>query len=314
MLIPYAVDVPFDNRPVVNWVLVVTIVLAFVLMIVSEEEAVEQWVLRGWGIKGLFGHMWLHGGIIHIVGNMLFLWLFGNAVCSKVGNLLYLPTYLLFGVLAAATHLICAGGPAVGASGAINGLVGMYVVFFPRNDISCAWVIILWYTKTFSVSGFWIIGLWLFFDIWGALSGVERGVGYYAHIGGFLAGFVIAFLMLKYEVVTMESDEESILDLIRQQRQEKKAQAGFEQQMDVTERLEAIRTVPIEGERQEAGVEAVAAAKRPEPVSSRPGVKQEDLIKFTCEECGMKMRVRRVHAGKKSRCMKCKAPLLVPEE
>ena len=66
MLIPYAVDVPFDYRPVVNWILVMSIILAFVLMVVSEEEGIEPWVLRDWDLQGLFGHMWLHGGLLHI--------------------------------------------------------------------------------------------------------------------------------------------------------------------------------------------------------------------------------------------------------
>ena len=107
MIIPWKVDVPQDRWPFVNWLIIVAIIGVFVLQIVTfvaqvnEEQIVEgemgQFVLDGWGLKGLFGHMWLHGGLFHLIGNLLFLWIFGNAVCAKIGNLYYLPIYLLVG-------------------------------------------------------------------------------------------------------------------------------------------------------------------------------------------------------------------------
>ncbi|MHC4158525.1 MAG: rhomboid family intramembrane serine protease, partial [Planctomycetota bacterium] len=172
MFIPYKVDVPFDNQPVMNWLVFVGVILAFVLQVAAVVEevggeftAVEQaeeekgaeggigrFILDGWKVTGLFGHMWLHGGLVHLIGNLIFLWLFGNAVCSKIGNIVYLPVYVLLGLVAAVSHLIFIGGPMIGASGAINGIVGMYLVFFPENSISCLFVL---YFHPVSVSGYW---------------------------------------------------------------------------------------------------------------------------------------------------------------
>ena len=87
-----------------NWIVVALVILIFAIQIVEinqmsvvefkENSITTQYLLDGLSIKGLFGHMWLHGGLWHFIGNMIFLWLFGNAVCSKIGNLYYLPVYI----------------------------------------------------------------------------------------------------------------------------------------------------------------------------------------------------------------------------
>ena len=170
---PYRVDVPFNYRPVVNWIVVVLVVLVFFVQItdsiqvsnreISQENSITlQYMLKGLSIKGLVGYMWLHGGLLHFGGNLIFLWLFGNAVCSKIGNLYYLPVYLFLGMMAGFTHLLFSDQAAIGASGAINGLVGMYLVFFPENSISCFFCFWFWFWRPiwFSVRSFWIILLW----------------------------------------------------------------------------------------------------------------------------------------------------------
>ncbi|MCX5634789.1 MAG: rhomboid family intramembrane serine protease [Planctomycetota bacterium] len=181
------------------------------------KGGIFDYVLNGWTIKGLFGHMWLHGGIIHLAGNLIFLWVFGNAVCSKIGNLIYIPLYVLFGVLAAIMHLIFVGGPMIGASGAVFGVVGMYLVFFWENEITCYWAWFLFFGRSFTISGYWIILMWLFFNLSGvfcsSVNEVRDGVAYFAHLGGFTAGFVAAIVMLKTKRVTMERYERSILQI-----------------------------------------------------------------------------------------------------
>ena len=96
MLIPYKVDVPMERLPIANWVALALIVAMFPLQ-VALGEGVLAFVLNGWALSGLFGHMWLHAGIVHALGNMIFLWVFGNAVCAKVGNWAYLPIYVALG-------------------------------------------------------------------------------------------------------------------------------------------------------------------------------------------------------------------------
>jgi membrane associated rhomboid family serine protease len=219
MIIPYQVDVPMERRPFANYLLIAFTVVCSIALLVQAwtgglDGGAERWLLIGWRVPGLFTHIFLHAGIIHLIGNMLFLWVFGNAVCAKTGNLAYPFVYLALGLAAAGVHVLSGGGPAIGASGAINGVVGMFLVFFPQNDISCAWVVfpIRGGTGTFSVSSYVMIVLWLIFDIWGAVRG-GGGVAYWAHIGGFAAGFGLAALLLKTGRITMTRYERSLLDL-----------------------------------------------------------------------------------------------------
>jgi membrane associated rhomboid family serine protease len=174
---------------------------------------VRPFVLDGWRIEGLLGHMWLHGGIIHLIGNLLFLWIFGNAVCAKIGNFFYLLIYIVVGLLAGIAHLVFQGGPAIGASGAIMGVVGIYLMFFPKNDITCYFVFFAGFSpfiREFTVSSFWMILFWLAFDVYGAIAGSGL-VAYFAHLGGSVGGFALAFLMLKTKWIVMEDYEESLL-------------------------------------------------------------------------------------------------------
>lgn len=317
MLIPYQVDVPFDNRPVMNWLVFVGVILAFGLQVAAvvgkerlavERQTVEgqtreeqtandkigRFVLNGWEITGLFGHMWLHGGIIHLIGNLIFLWLFGNAVCSKIGNVAYLPVYMGLGLIAAVSHLIFVGGPMIGASGAINGIVGMYLVFFPENSISC-FLILLFHPITFSVSGYWIILMWFAFDIWGAVSG-GQGVAYFAHIGGFAAGLGLAILMLKAKWVEMEKDEKSLLQILGLD----KKPTEVEQRGDFA---------PWQQRWERADREKV----EPETISLEVEQRKEEFIRFTCV-CGKKVKAPPAYAGKMGKCPRCKRRVKIPEK
>ncbi|MHC4570747.1 MAG: rhomboid family intramembrane serine protease [Planctomycetota bacterium] len=318
MFIPYKVDVPFDNRPVMNWLVFVGVILAFVLQVAAvmeevtseftvvekpvegqpEEQAAEgkvgRFVLDGWKITGLFGHMWLHGGLFHLIGNLIFLWLFGNAVCSKIGSVFYLPVYVVLGLVAAVSHLIFIGGPMIGASGAINGIVGMYLVFFPENSISCFFVL-FFHPVSFSISGYWMILLWFAFDIWGAVSG-GQGVAYFAHIGGFAAGFGLAVLMLKAKWVEMERDEKSLLQMLSSDREPAETElrrdfAPWQQQWEGSE-----------GEKTES-----------ETFAPEPEKPEEEFIRFACL-CGKRVKVPIIYAGSMGRCPRCKRRVRIPEK
>jgi len=302
MFIPYSVDVPFDRKPVMNWLICALVLLAFFAEIatvshgVSAEENSQQtigrFVLNGWRITGLFGYMWLHKGIIHLIGNLIFLWLFGNAVCSKIGNVLYAPVYIGLGLIAAFSHLLFIGGPAIGASGAINGIVGMYLVFFPENSISCL-IFIFFRPFTFSVSGYWLILLWFIFDLWGAVSG-SSGVAYFAHIGGFLGGFGLAVLMLKNKWVVMQRDEKSLLQLL----------GGRKAKMS-----DALTKNPTPRQQQSEHVEKI----NPRPkIMPGPVAQQAPYIRFSCL-CGQKMEIAGAYAGQIVKCPKCSNRVRIPE-
>jgi len=293
MIIPYDVDVPYDHKPFANYLLSATVVIAFIFQFLSPQEAIELYVLKGWDMEGMLGHMWLHGGIFHLIGNMIFLWVFGNAVCSKTGNLFYVPVYIFLGIIAATIHLLFDGGIAVGASGAINGIVGMYLVFFPLNTISCLWAFGFYMSRTFSLSSFWMILFWLAFDIWGVVSGGGR-VAYFAHLGGFSAGFGLAILILKLKIVTMDDRYEKSLIQIYQ---------------------EKFKTRPMEKEAEpdsESQRGFRPGTSRKTDINEPPVIKPEDeFIRFQCE-CGKRIKTPRAYAGHAGTCPGCSRRVQVP--
>ena len=319
MFIPYAVDVPFDRRPFMNWLIVAGVIAIFGLLGpprfekttepgAAKKQAVEEqtenestvehslgrFVLRGWGLTGLFGHMWLHAGPVHLAGNLLFLWVFGNAVCAKIGNVIYLPVYIGLGLMAAVTHLIFVGRSMIGASGAINGIVGMYLVFFPENHISCLWVLFFPFVKRFTVSSYWMILLWFVFDILGAIFG-GQGVAYFAHLGGFAAGFALAAVMLKRNWVVVERYEKSLFQLL-----------GLEKKQTEEDLI-----WPLEQEYQVLDRPA-AEATEPGTTAAEPEKTEEQFIRFACS-CGRTLKVAAKYAGKTGRCPGCKMRVRIPD-
>ena len=223
MLFPYRIDVTTDRRPLANWlVLAITVVCFFGINLVrttatdsgpDAEPAVPTFhpmVAQGWG-WGLLGHMFLHADIVHLLGNMIFLWVFGNAVCAAMHPLLYLGTYVGLGLAAIGVHLAIDGTPAVGASGAVSGVVGMCIVWYPREYVSC--VLGLGFAaRTFELRAWILILLWFVLDCLGAMMGTG-GVAYLAHIAGTLAGAGWAALLLKNGVISMPNYQATLLDM-----------------------------------------------------------------------------------------------------
>src|SRR5215216_6043959 len=149
----------------------------------------------------LFTSMFMHGGIAHIAGNMLFLWIFGDNIEDRLGHVKYLIFYLLCGVIASLSHVFTTGVfattessllvPSLGASGAISGVLGGYILLHPHRRVT----VILFRFLT-DVPAYVAIGLWFLFQLvsgLGMLGGGSQqgGVAYAAHIGGFIAGLVL---------------------------------------------------------------------------------------------------------------------------
>lgn len=333
MLIPIGVDVPFDRRPYINWLVVFATVVVFGLQILAaasgEGEAMREYLLNEKGpyLKGLFGHMWIHAGLFHIFGNMLFLWVFGNAVCSKIGNGKYLPVYIFLGLAAALTFDMFSDSPMLGASGAVNGIVGMYLIFFPLNDITCLWWFGVFFVRQFSLSSFWMILFWLAFDIFGVVNG-GGAVAYTAHLGGFFAGIIIAVVLLKLQIVQMEDDERSLLQVFGINLAPKRKSKKREYVAPSGPREEAILRAAMD--RKEADQEndyeedyemenhparhAVRFSYQQKDYDDEPveaAVVDDGYIRFSCE-CGKRLKVPGSYAGKIGKCPKCKSRVLVP--
>lgn len=147
----------------------------------------------------LITSMFMHGGLAHILGNMLFLWIFGDNIEDAMGHTKYFFFYLLCGLIAGLSHVFATYFfnqspfvPSLGASGAISGVLGGYIVLFPRKKV----YIWLFFFFTIAVPAFIAVGLWFIFQVinsLGVLGGDEAagGIAYAAHIGGFIAGLIL---------------------------------------------------------------------------------------------------------------------------
>jgi membrane associated rhomboid family serine protease len=148
--------------------------------------------------------MFLHGGWLHIIGNMWFLWIFGANVEDRMGPVAYLLFYLVCGIGSSIAQTLFSWGshiPSLGASGAIAGVLGAYIVFFPRSQISAlVTLLIIWFRARIPAMVF--IGLWFVMQFVSGLGSLgttgaaaSGGVAWWAHVGGFLLGMLIAFIM-----------------------------------------------------------------------------------------------------------------------
>jgi len=146
----------------------------------------------------VFSSMFLHGGLFHLAGNMLYLWIFGNNVEDTLGHGRYLLFYLASGVAAAATQTMVGPDsrvPMIGASGAISGVLGAYFLLFPHASVLTL-VIFGFFWRIVSIPALVVLGFWMVVQILNGLGsfGSGGGVAWFAHIGGFVAGMGLLFV------------------------------------------------------------------------------------------------------------------------
>ena len=152
-------------------------------------------LMAGDGYGTLISHMFLHGGWMHLAGNMLFLWIFGDNLEEEMGPLGFLLFYLAAGLAAAGLQTLADTGsmiPMVGASGAIAGVMGGYLLLFPKAKVDVLFIFVVFF-RIFAISAWIVLGLWLGIQIFSGLSTPSDagGVAYWAHVGGFAAGLVL---------------------------------------------------------------------------------------------------------------------------
>ena len=211
-----------DKEPgppaVVTWALVVLNVLAFFLELGQHSEGALQSFIQSWGVvpreysagrdlaphipapfwTTLFTSMFLHGGWAHLGGNMLYLWIFGDNLERRLGRVRFIVFYLACGVAAAFAHILFnaqSNVPTVGASGAISGVLGGYLVLFPHNKVR-----VLVRGGVAAMPAIFVLGFWILIQLvsgFGAIAQTETGggVAYMAHVGGFVAGVVLVKLL-----------------------------------------------------------------------------------------------------------------------
>jgi membrane associated rhomboid family serine protease len=191
--------------PLFTYVLIVMNVLFFLVELNSSDAFIEKWAFvparflanPGGDFLTIFTSMFMHAGWLHLGGNMLYLWIFGDNVEDRFGHIKFIFFYLLCGLAATFAQLLFGTGsnvPNLGASGAIAGVLGAYILMFPgrRVNVLMGWWVI-------PMPALIVIGLWIalqFFNGIGPIADTTNtgGVAYMAHIGGFIAGFVLTFL------------------------------------------------------------------------------------------------------------------------
>jgi membrane associated rhomboid family serine protease len=166
--------------------------------------------LGGLTWTGIFTSMFIHGSWFHVLTNMLFLWVFGNNVEDSMGHLRFLVFYLVAGLVAALTHVWLnpnSAIPTVGASGAVSGILGAYLVLYPRVRVHVFFPPFWFFTMTAG----WVLGYWIFIQVLmglGQLGGgaATGGVAVWAHIGGFFTGVILVRLFRRPQLVSAKRE------------------------------------------------------------------------------------------------------------
>ncbi len=213
-MIPIADESPKGYVPFVNYAIITANILVFFFWEQTTETFFQiygliparflAYPLDAHNYVTIFTSMFMHGGFFHLFGNMLYLWIFGDNIEYTVGHFRYLIFYFTVGISAALFQTLAfpdSTVPMVGASGAISGVLGAYLVKFPTNRISILFFF-FFIIRIFKVPAAIVLSLWFFFQLWNGFFNFTaqspEGVAWFAHIGGFLAGFVLIKLFDRY--------------------------------------------------------------------------------------------------------------------
>jgi len=226
-MIPYQVDVPMQRWPYANWLIIGAIVLFHVLSpvkldqhiireLMGKEPSMPTTVLSAEHFK-----LWqpitttfIHAGFWHTAGNLVFLFVFGNAVNAKIGHLPYVVLYLLFAYLSGIAWYVLPGGGLymVGASGAIMGIAGMFLLYYPVNEVSIVtWLVFRPFV--FHMRSFWLLIFYFVLDVLGVFSG-GGGVANIAHVAGFAAGAGVAYWLIRTGITRPSRGERSFPEVL----------------------------------------------------------------------------------------------------
>jgi membrane associated rhomboid family serine protease len=204
-MIPLRDTIPSSRVPVVNYLLIVANVVVFMYELSLGDEQRLNAFLFAYGLVPreftfwrLVTSMFLHGGIAHLLGNMLFLYIFGDNVEDRLGHGRYIAFYLLCGAAAGSAQALTnpdSGLPMVGASGAIAGVLGAYLLFFPRARVVTLVFLFLFIFRA-EVPAVFFLALWFVMQLGSGFATLGRasagGVAFWAHVGGFIAGMILA--------------------------------------------------------------------------------------------------------------------------
>lgn len=211
------------SPPIMTYLLIVLNVAVFLYMfflppleqqfLVDRYASIPTHILSGRDGLTILTSMFLHGGWMHLIGNMMFMWIFADNIEATIGSFKFLLFYLMGGIVACLTHSFMnpfSAMPTVGASGAIAACLGAYIVMFPGSQVR---VLFLLFLTSFRVPAIFFLGFWIVQQLlsgFGSLSAVtteSTGVAYWAHIGGFVFGVLSGFIFRPHaKQMQMEED------------------------------------------------------------------------------------------------------------
>lgn len=197
MFLPVRTDAPLRHTPWMNWALIAANVLMYLVQgklwpgqrmsfLLLDPDHIQ--------IFNLFSYQFLHNDVMHLVGNMLFLFIFGNNINDRMGHLGYLAFYLAGGVFAGVGHLLSSTHPVLGASGSVAAVTGAFLVLFPRSHVTVVYFFIL--IGAFQVWSIYLIGFFFLKDVLLNFSSMGSGVAHMAHIAGTVFGFGVTMGLL----------------------------------------------------------------------------------------------------------------------
>jgi len=216
MLFPYKDDNPRILVPYVTYCIIGINVLVFLIQfnLGPDSKIINNFgfIPENFSLITIITSMFLHGGLSHIMGNMWFLWVFGDNVEGVLGHVKYAVFYILCGLAATISQFLItpllapenAGIPMVGASGAIAGVLGMYMIRFPHARVHVFAFIVIFFT-TFRIPAMFVLGFWFFNQLTNGLGSLGFNttgeVAWFAHIGGFISGIMLnqAFKHIRFE-------------------------------------------------------------------------------------------------------------------
>lgn len=208
-MFPLRDDRPTYTPPIVTTLLIIACAFVFFHELTLDEYSRNYFMVRygvvpaRFHLQTLVTSMFLHGGWSHIIGNMLFLWAFGRSLEDAMGHTKFLSFYILCGMIAGVVHIafnLDSRVPTVGASGAIAGVMGAYLLKFPRAHIHSL-VFVFFFVTTVDLPAAWILVYWFvtqLFSGWGSIAYThvtDSGVAWFAHIGGFIAGMILVSVL-----------------------------------------------------------------------------------------------------------------------
>ena len=206
MIFPIGDDnIEGGHKPFVSYSLIVINVVVYLIEIQLGESFVNKYavtpvdVVQGDGLYTLLTSIFLHGDLMHLLGNMLFLWIFADNIEAIIGNFNFLMFYLIGGLMASGAHILTDAHsiiPTLGASGAISAVMGAYMIMFPKSRVKMIFIL---FFKKFHIPAFLFLIIWFVQQLYSGIgtwsNSSTGGVAWWAHIGGFVFGVIVGYFL-----------------------------------------------------------------------------------------------------------------------